>query len=371
LRRCLEEVRVAIEIPHGAVVETVLERGCQVFSINPKQLDRFRDRFSPAAAKDDRRDAYVLADSLRTDPHCFRRVRVEQSTVLELREWSRMHDELTRERVREVCRLRDQLRRYFPQYLELTDDDLAANWVLELWKCVPTPQEATKRSSAPAVAKILKRHRIRRITTSEVLKTLRKKPLSVAPGTVEAAVAHIRLVVERLEVLNRQMGQCDRKLGALLERLSAEQGSDEAEDGEKCEQRDVEILLSAPGIGRNICATLLAEAPDAVRHRGYHSLRALSGVAPVTYRSGKSIRVVMRRACSARLREACYHWARVAMQTDSTSRAYYVTHRERGQSHGTALRMLADRLLRVVCSMLRHGTLYDPGESQAAMEVSA
>jgi len=37
----------------------------------PKQLDRFRDRHSPAGAKDDGRDAFVLADSLRTDPSSF------------------------------------------------------------------------------------------------------------------------------------------------------------------------------------------------------------------------------------------------------------------------------------------------------------
>ena len=50
-------IGVAIEIPHGPVVETLMERGFAVHSLNPKQLDRFRDRFSPAGAKDDRRDA--------------------------------------------------------------------------------------------------------------------------------------------------------------------------------------------------------------------------------------------------------------------------------------------------------------------------
>jgi hypothetical protein len=51
---------VAIEIPRGAVVETLIERGFHVCAINPKQLDRFRDRHTVAGAKDDRRDALVL-----------------------------------------------------------------------------------------------------------------------------------------------------------------------------------------------------------------------------------------------------------------------------------------------------------------------
>ena len=45
-------IGVAIEIPHGPVVESLMERGFAVHSLNPKQLDRFRDRFSPAGAKD-------------------------------------------------------------------------------------------------------------------------------------------------------------------------------------------------------------------------------------------------------------------------------------------------------------------------------
>src|SRR5688500_6172228 len=136
-------IHVAIEVPHGAVVETLLERGMVVHAINPKQLDRFRDRFTVAGAKDDRRDARVLTDSLRTAAKCFRVLRVDDATVIELREWSRLEEELTHERVRYANRLREQLLRYYPQMLELTDD-VANDWFLELWKLAPTPKAATK-----------------------------------------------------------------------------------------------------------------------------------------------------------------------------------------------------------------------------------
>src|SRR5439155_1143067 len=36
-------VAVALEVPRGAVVDTLLERGFHVFALNRKQLDRFRD----------------------------------------------------------------------------------------------------------------------------------------------------------------------------------------------------------------------------------------------------------------------------------------------------------------------------------------
>ena len=81
-------IGVAIEIPHGPVVETLMERGFAVHSLNPKQLDRFRDRFSPAGAKDNRRDAHTLGDALRTDRHAFRRLDPTAPEIVELREWS-------------------------------------------------------------------------------------------------------------------------------------------------------------------------------------------------------------------------------------------------------------------------------------------
>ena len=46
--------------------------------------------------------------------------------VVELREWSRIAEDLTAERTRLANRLRDQLWRYYPQMLELTDDFAAA-----------------------------------------------------------------------------------------------------------------------------------------------------------------------------------------------------------------------------------------------------
>jgi hypothetical protein len=38
------QIAVAIEAPRGALVATLVERGVAVSAINPKQLDRFRDR---------------------------------------------------------------------------------------------------------------------------------------------------------------------------------------------------------------------------------------------------------------------------------------------------------------------------------------
>jgi len=109
-----------------------------------------------------------------------------------------------------------------------------------------------------------------------------------------------------------------------------------------------------------VAATLLAEASQALSDRDYHALRAHASVAPVTKQSGRRLVVVMRQACNGRLRNAVYHWARVVATRDPHCREIYAGLRKRGQSHGRALRGIADRLLRVLIAMLKSRTLYDP-----------
>jgi len=349
------QIQVAIEVPHGPVVETLMERKFKVNAINPKQVDRFRDRFSPAGAKDDSRDAEVMSSALRTDPHCFRQLAATDPVIIELREWSRISGDLGTERNRLTNRLREQLWRYFPAILELVDDDLAAEWLLDLWEVAPTPAKAA-RIHETTIAKLLKRHRIRRFDAAHVLGVLRKPPVRVAAGTTEAATAHIATLIVRIRLLNRQLKQAHHKLDALTARLIP---AEESEPGQN-KQHDVEILASLPGVGRIVLATLLAEASDALQRRDYAALRSLTGVAPVTKRSGKSCIVVRRYACHGRLANAMYHWARVALQHDPRSRAKYAALRSRGHSHARALRSVADRLLNVACAMLKTGTIFDP-----------
>jgi len=145
-----ERVAVALEVPHGTVVEVLVERGFVVFSVNPKQLDRFRDRHTVAGPKDDSRDAFVLADSLRTDTPCFRRVRLPSRFIVEIRELSRLEDDLHQEHNRGCNQLRELLNRYFPQLLRLSPaaDDA---WIWDLLQIAPLPAKAARLGVHPAV----------------------------------------------------------------------------------------------------------------------------------------------------------------------------------------------------------------------------
>ena len=302
-------------------------------------------RACPREGGDDRRDARVLAGSLRTDRHAFRPLSADDPVIVERRGWSRMADDLQQERNRLANRVREQLWRYYPQMLELADD-LAADWFFDLWSQAPTPAKAA-RLRQTTIERFLKAHRICRWQAPEVWRILKQKPLSVAPGVVEAATAHIRSVTARIRLVNQQLKAAHRKLDQLCDQLCDQLiPPEENAPGQGCEQRDVVILRSMPGLGRINLAVLLAtgqarglkahEAWQPLGRRDYHALRCLSGVAPVTGRSGKTCVVVRRYACNKRLENALDHWARVALQHDEPSRRRYAALRQRRHSHGRA-----------------------------------
>lgn len=345
-----ERVAVAIERPRGSLVEALLERGLHVYSLNPKQLDRFRDRHTVAGAKDDRLDAYVLADALRNDRHCFRQVDIEDPLVVQIRELSRVHEDLQGEMNRLTNRLRDQVHRSAPNLLELCSS-ADEPWFWELVEHVAGP-DPWKRLQRRSVQQLLKRFRIRRLDAEAVLTVLREPTMSLAPGAEEAARTHIGLLLPRIRVVHEQGKRCLKQLNALLDELT----DDHDDDGPS----DIEIIRSLPGVGSIILGTLLAEAAPLLAQRDGATLRAYGGPAPITRRSGKSWAVVMRRGCNTRLRNAFYHWARVSTVCDPKTRTYYANLRSRGHTHGRALRSVADRWIRVLMAMLRNRTLYAP-----------
>ena len=186
-----EQVAVAIEIPRGAVVETLVERKFHVHSLNPKQMDRFRDRHTVAGAKDDSLDAFVMADSLRTDLHLFHRVQLDEPLIVRIRELSRTEEDVQQAAVCAANQLRELLIRYYPQMLKLCPS-LDESWHWTLLEMAPLPAQVSKLSRSK-VEKLLKEHRIRRFTADEVLTELKAAPLQLAPGAAEAASEHALL----------------------------------------------------------------------------------------------------------------------------------------------------------------------------------
>jgi hypothetical protein len=353
----VQAIAVAIEVPHGPVVGALLAHGFQVFAANPKQVDRFRDRFSPAGAKDDRLDAFVLGTALRTDPQAFRRLQAEDPQHVRLRGLLGVVKDLKQELRRLANRLRAELHDYFPQPLRFAPAADEA-WLWNLLELAPLPEQAA-RLSRRRVERLLREKRIRRFTAEQLLAELATMPLPVMPGIAEAAAQHVRLLIPRLRLAEEQLRRCQRDLERLVDQICSQAGH-------QSEHRDAQILRSMPGAGSFVVATMLAEAAEPLARRDYHALRAQSGIAPVTRRSGKTIRIHMRQACNPRLRLAVFYWAAEAKKHDPRLHCLYFAHRSRGHGHARALRSVGDRLLALLFVLLDHDVTYDPELRSAA-----
>ena len=141
------------------------------------------------------------------------------------------------------------------------------------------------------------------------------------PSHLAAYDSVVGSTLVRLRLANREFRQAERKLDQLCAALGKE--PPDAEDGRP---GDAAILASLPGVGRSTLATLLTEAAGPLGRRDRAALRTLSGVAPVTKRSGKACIVVMRYAAQVRLRQAVFHWARVSVRNDPKCRSRALSH---------------------------------------------
>ena len=120
------------------------------------------------------------------------------------------------------------------------------------------------------------------IDTATLRARLRAPAIKLTPGAAEAAVTHVRLVAERLALVNRQLEHVRRELDGLVHQLAQaapthDPNASTEDEPSSTKPPDAAILLSLPGIGNKVLATLLAEGNDAVRRRDYHALRCLCG----------------------------------------------------------------------------------------------
>ena len=113
---------VAIERPDGPVIDALLEAELPVVVIASRHVTALRTRHGLAGNKDDRADAYILADALRTDGHRLRPLRPDSEATVGLRATVRARKDLVQTRVALVQQLAAHLALVFPGAVELFDD---------------------------------------------------------------------------------------------------------------------------------------------------------------------------------------------------------------------------------------------------------
>jgi hypothetical protein len=131
---------------------------------------------------------------------------LDDPLVIQLRELSRVDEDLGREANQLTNRLREQLHRFYAQALMLCPS-ADEPWLWALLELAPSPV-AARRLQTKTIERLLRQHRIRRLGAQEVLAALRAPALHVAPGVVEAATEHIALLLPRLRLVRTQRLRC-------------------------------------------------------------------------------------------------------------------------------------------------------------------
>jgi transposase len=127
------------------------------------------------------------------------------------------------------------------------------------------------------------------------------------------------------------------------------------------------VLMSIPGVGIKTAATILLTIGDGSNFQTSGHLAAYAGIAPVTRRSGISIRGEFpARSGNKELKNALFRSAWIASCHDPVSKAYYQRKRAEGKKHNAAVICLARRRCDVIFAMLKNGTLYQEKTPQAA-----
>ena len=97
-------------------------RGSPSTRLNPKAVERHRERFRISGAKSDLRDAWVLATLLRTDRQLYRPLIPDSEIAQELRTLTRDRADLVRTRTMLSNQLTACLKAYFPEFLTFFAD---------------------------------------------------------------------------------------------------------------------------------------------------------------------------------------------------------------------------------------------------------
>jgi transposase len=322
--------------------------GHQVAYLPGLAMRRIAD-LHPGSAKTDARDAYVIADAARTLPHTLRRVDVGDETLAELEVLVGFDDDLAGEATRISNRIRGLLTQIHPALERVLGPRVQHKAVLELLSRCGGPAGLRKAGRSKLLEIASKNApRMGERLVGQVMAALDEQTVTV-PGTTAAEKILPRLAGSLRDVLQQR----DQVAGEVEGILDAHPLA--------------RVLTSMPGIGVRTAARILLEVGDGTAFKTPGHLAAYAGLAPVTRRSGISIRGEHPPKGGNKQLKRAFFLAAFASLAHPPSRAYYDRKRAQGKRHNAALICLARRRCDVLFAMLRDNQPYQTRPSQHAL----
>lgn len=339
---------VAIERPDGPVIDALLDAEVTVVVISPNRVKNLRSRYGSAGNKDDRFDAFVLADTLRTDRARLRPLVPDTPQTIALRHACRTRKDLVAHRVATANQLRAHLDDVLPgpvglfadldsaislTFLTRFDTQDRLDWLtpVRLGKWLASVGYSGRTDPAKLHTHL-----------ADAPRGLTGPDATVEAGSTHALIAVLMTLVEQIKKLETQIS----------DQLDA--------------HADAHIFTSLPRSGRVRAARLLAEIGDCrAKFPTPASLACLAGVAPSTRQSGKIRAVGFRWACDKQLRDAVTDFAGDSRHANPWAADLYNRARARGHDHPHAVRILARAWLYVIWHLWQGHTAYDPTKHHA------
>ena len=300
---------------------------------------------TPGSAKTDAKDAAVIAQAARTMPHTLHAISTSDEETAALSMLTGFDLDLARQVNQTKGRIRGQP---FTQTPPSPRDRGGALAGARLRPGGPSPPGTApadpKSAGKTSIDARLKKHGCRRHATwaAQIGSALEHQTVVVA-GTDAAAVVLPHLA-RQLIALHAQRADVAAQAGDPGAGPPSLPGPDHP----------------CPGSGVPAAAVFLAETLGKTFDTGAH-LASYAGLAPVTRRSGSSIRGEhVSHGGNKRLKRAMFLSAFASLRSDPVSQAYYQRKRQQGKRHNQAVLALAHRRILTLHAMIRNHTLYTP-----------
>ena len=340
------QIALCLEQAKGALISALMAYPFLVlYPVNPATAARYRQAFKTSRAKSDPSDAQVCLELL-------------LQHRAKLTPWL-PDDPLTRElgRLLEHRRgtvdlrtlltnmLRNALKSYYPQALELAGQDLfaplAGRFLLK-WPSLQELQKARKET----IRKFYYAHNSRRLDViNQRLEAIAQMtPLSHDPALVEPAKVQVAMLARQLLQLSVALKEYDARIAQLF-----------------VLQADAFIWESFPGAGPTLAPRLCCAFGSArSRYQNAAAIQQYSGIAPVTERSGKNQHWVHRRWSRPHfVHQSFFEYASQSVLHCAWAKLFLQAQIAKGKKHSTAVRALAFKWQRIMFVCWRDQVAYD------------
>jgi transposase len=321
-----------------SLYEALTHAGYRVLVLNPLYV-KARRGTTLRGTKTDPVDALLIATIIRQED--VPTSHIPEAAVQGLRELTRLRADLIAQIGDVKRRVIAVLDRTFPEFATCFRDvfGLTARAVLAEWT-LPEQLAAVPTGELTTLLTRLSRGRFG-AATAQAIHTAAQHSIGVRRGA-DALAFELRLLLRQVTYVESQVAELDQEITRRYGELDT-------------------YLSTIPGLGPATAPAIYAEIGDMGRFTDSDQLVALVGVDPQLHQSGETAgQTKMSKRGSPYLRRAIWHAALTASRLDPMFQAIYDRQRKRGKHHLVALSHVANKLTRVIYSVLKGQRAYVP-----------